>query len=320
MMLEIFSLVMLAQTIRISVPYILAALGGTFSERSGVINIALEGLMLNGAFAAVVAVYLTGNPWLGVVAAVLGGILTAAVHAVVTIRYRANQIISGVAINLLAFGLTKFFLKMIFGSSSNSARIAGIGNWTILPVHPAAGPAVGWLKSQAAQFPVLVNDLLGNPLVLLTIALVAVSHLVVFRTRFGLRLKAVGEHPEAADTAGINVNRLRYAGVLLSGAFAGLGGAWLALDAHSFTAGMTGGRGYIALAAMIFGKWTPGGATAACLLFGFAEALQYALQRSGLALPSQFIAMIPYLVTMIALAGFVGKAYPPAALGRPYEK
>jgi simple sugar transport system permease protein len=319
MMLEIFSLVMLAQTIRISIPYILAAVGGTFSERSGVINIALEGLMLNGAFAAVVAVYFTGDPWLGVIAAVLGGILTAAVHALVTIRYRANQIISGVAINLLAFGLTKFFLKMIFGSSSNSARIAGIGNWTLLAVRPATADA-GWLQSQAAQFPVLVNDLLGNPLVLLTIALVAFSHILAFKTRFGLRLKAVGEHPEAADTLGINVNRLRYAGVLLSGACAGLGGAWLALDAHSFTAGMTGGRGYIALAAMIFGKWTPGGATAACLLFGFAEALQYALQRSGLDLPSQFIAMIPYLVTMIALAGFVGKAYPPAALGKPYEK
>ncbi|MCX6348277.1 MAG: ABC transporter permease [Candidatus Aureabacteria bacterium] len=320
MILEIFSLVMLAQTIRISVPYILAALGGTFSERSGVINIALEGLMLNGAFITVVAAYYTGSPWLGVIAAVLGGILTAAIHAVVSIRYRANQIISGVAINLLAFGLTKFFLKMIFGSSSNSARIAGIGNWTLIPMKTGAQPATGWLNQQAAQAPIFINDVFGNPLVLLTIALVIVSQVVIFRTRFGLRLRAVGEHPEAADTLGINVNRLRYGGVMISGALAGLSGAWLALDAHSFTAGMTGGRGFIALAAMIFGKWTPVGGAAACLLFGFAEALQYALQRSGLALPSQFIAMIPYLVTMIALAGFVGKAYPPASLGKPYEK
>ncbi|MFH0778285.1 MAG: ABC transporter permease [Candidatus Eisenbacteria bacterium] len=292
----------ISQTIRISVPYILAALGGTFSERSGVVNIALEGILLNGAFSCVLATYYTGNPWVGLLAAVLGGAATAAIHAVVSVTFKAEQIVSGLAINLLAMGGTRFFLAVIFGSSSNSERIAGLPEWSI-PL--------------ARDVPVLAT-VFSSPLIILTIVLIAVSHFVLFKTRFGLRLRSVGEHPEAADSLGVNVSRMRYAGVIASGVLAGLGGAWLAMDQHSFTDGMSGGRGYIALAAMIVGKWNPLGAAGACLMFGAAESLQMQLQ--GQNVPTHFIQMIPYVATIVVLAGFIGRSVPPAADGVPYEK
>ena len=279
---------MLAQMVRIAIPLILAALGGACSERAGVVNVALEGIMLNGAFCAVVGTYYFGNPWAGLFAALLGGVLTAAIHALVTIKYRANQIISGIAINLFALGVTKFFLRIIFNSSSNSDRIAGFE--TIDPLLP------------------------------LTILIIIAVHIALFRTPWGLRLRAVGEHPTAADTLGVNVIRMRWMGVLSSGALAGLAGAWLAFDQHQFTDNMSAGRGFIALAAMILGKWTPLGATGAALLFGFAEALQIQLQSWGVQIPTQFVQMTPYLLTMIVLAGAIGRAVPPAELGVPYDK
>jgi len=294
-------LLFVAAALRISVPYTLAALGSTFSERAGVINIALEGIMLNGALAYVLGAHWTGNPWVGIVAAVAAGVVTALAHAVVTVHFRADQITSGLGINLLAAGLTKFVLTQVFDSSSNSSRVVGLPDWDLFGLSRL--PALG--------------AVLATPLVLLTLLLVLLGQAMLFRSVFGLRLRAIGERPQAAATLGLPVARYRYAGVLISGAFAGLAGAWLASEQHSFTDGMTNGRGYIAIAAMIVGKWSPLGAAAACLLFGAAEALQITLQ--GSTFPSELLQTLPYLVTMLALAGFIGRAIPPRALGTPYD-
>jgi general nucleoside transport system permease protein len=297
-------------TLRISVPYVLAALGGFASERSGVVNIALEGMLLNGAFTCVwvaSALESQGVPgaaaaWIGVLGALAAGAATGALHALVCVRWRADQIMSGLAINLLAAGGTKFMLTLLFGSASNSTRISG------LPVWEIPGLA-NWS---------LTRTLLCTPLVLVTLVLVVAAHRIATRTVWGLRLHAVGEHPDAAAAAGVRPARVRCAAVTVGGAVAALGGAWLALDQHQFTAGISGGRGFIALAALIFGKWTPRGAALACLLFGGAEALQIQLQTAGAArVPTQLLQALPYLVTMVALAGVIGRARPPAALGRP---
>jgi simple sugar transport system permease protein len=286
----------LAQTLRISIPYALPALGATFSERGGVVNIALEGILLVAAFATTVATYYTDSPLAGIAAGVAAGVAVALLHGIITIRFKADQIVSGIAINLLAVGATKFSCQLVFHSSSNSARIAGLERWTFLPDIPV----------------------LGNPFILMTAVLVLASHFVLFRTRFGLRLRSVGEHPQAADSLGINVALIRHSGLLISGALAGLGGAWLAIDQHSFTDGMSAGRGFIALAAMIIGKWNPYGAVCAALLFGCTESL--VIQLQGGTQYIQFIQMIPYVATMVVLAGFIGRATPPAADGVPYEK
>ncbi len=295
-------LLFVAASLRISVPYALAALGATFSERGGVINIGLEGIMLNGALAYVLGAWVTHSPWLGLAAALAAGLATAALHAFITITLRADQITSGLGINLLAAGLTKFVLHAVFHSSSNSEQVVGFDAFQVplLSKLPALGPVI------------------GSPLVLLAIVLVVVAQAVMFGSVFGLRLRAVGEHPEAAATLGLSVERLRWSGVLLSGLFAGLAGAWLASEQHSFTDGMTGGRGYIAIAAMIVGKWSPRGAALACLLFGAAEALQITLQGSKF--PPELLQMLPYVVTMLALAGFIGRAIPPRAVGVPYDR
>ncbi len=301
----------LSGTVRLAIPLLLAALGGVFSERAGVVNIALEGTMLNGAFAAITATHYTGNPWLGVLAGIAAGVATAALHAAVTVWAKADQIISGVGINLTAVGLTQFLCSVIFHSSSNSPMVATISPfWKADPEHPSALGTI---------------FLSYSPIAYLALALVAVSHVVLYRTAFGLRLRAVGENPQAADTLGIHVPAMRWSGVLIGGALAGLGGVYLAVDSAQFVQNMTAGRGYIALAAMIFGKWTPVGALAACLLFGFAMKMQFSLMGAANApslkeIPSQFWEALPYVVTIVVLAGFVGKAVPPAAIGRPYEK
>jgi simple sugar transport system permease protein len=291
----ILSFVFLGQVLRISIPYALPALGGTFSERGGVVNIGLEGIMLTSAFASIVAITMTGSPLAGILCGVLAGIMVAGIHAIVSITFKADQIVSGIAINLLAVGVTKFSCQLIYGSSSNSPRVAGIEEWS-----PAFSP-----------FGV-------NPFITFTCLILAASYVVLFKTRFGLRLRSVGENPAAADSLGVNVAGMRYAGVLISGALAGLGGTWLALDQHSFTDGMSAGRGFIALAAMIVGKWNLFGAAAACLLFGFAEALTIQLQ--GGSTSTEFVQMLPYVLTMLVLCGFIGRSIPPAADGIPFEK
>lgn len=292
------ALLFVAAALRISVPYVLAALGATISERGGVIVLAVEGMMLNGAFAYVAGAHAAG-PWVGVLAALLAGVATAWLHALVTVRFRADQITSGLGINLLAAGLTRFGLVRIFHSSSNSPRVEGLPEIRGLASIPALG------------------GVLGSPLVLATLALVALVSALLFRTAFGLRLRATGERPEAAATLGLGVGGLRTRAVLLCGACAGLAGTWLASEQHSFTDGMTNGRGYIAIAAMIVGKWHPVGAAGACLLFGACEALQIQLQ--GSAFPNEVLQALPYVVTMLALAGFIGRAVAPRAVGVPYD-
>jgi len=292
----ILSIAFLLQVLRISIPYALPALGGTVSERGGVVNIALEGTLLISAFATVLGTFFTGDPFIGIICGIIGGILTSLLHSLVTVVCKADQIVSGIGINLFAIGITKFCCQLIFNSSSNSSRIIGLEAWKFLPAIP----------------------ILNNPFIILTVVLLLATNFLLFKTRFGLRLRAVGENPEAADTLGINVERVRNTGVLLSGILTGLGGAWLALDQHSFTDGMSAGRGFIALAAMIIGRWTPTGAVLASIFFGFSESLAIQLQGSFGAV--QFFQIFPYLLTMIVLSGFIKRAIPPAADGIPYEK
>jgi ABC-type uncharacterized transport system permease subunit len=289
------ALAFLAQTLRIAVPYLFAAAGGVLAERAGIISLTLEGFMLGGAFSAMLGSYYSGDPWIGVLCGIAGGLAFGMVHAVSTIRFKADQVVSGIAINLLAIGLTRYFLKLVFGSSSNSPRVAGF--------------------SAGTSSTALVTGLLHNPLIPIGLLIVPAVAWLLYRTPFGLRVRAVGEHPEAANTLGVSVKRVRYAAVALSGALAALGGAYLSLDQHQFTDGMSAGRGFIALAAIIFGRWDPVRAGIACLFFAAAETLQIQLQGMQ-AIPSQFVQMIPYVLTIIALVGVVGRAVPPAALGR----
>lgn len=291
-----FLLTYMAQALRISVPYGFAAIGACWSERTGVINIALEGILLNGAFGTAVVTISTGDPWLGLLGGLVGGLVTAAIHAAVTVLGKADQIVSGLAINIASLGATRMGLKALYGSSSNSPRFDGLPAPDLAP---------------------LLN-VLGHPLFLAALALASLSTWVLFRTGLGLGMRAAGEDPEAADAAGFSVPLLRWGGVLASGLLGGMGGAWLAFQQHSFTDGMSAGRGYIALAAMIVGKWTPWGAVAGCLLFGAAEALQLRIRLE--LIPTQALQALPYLLTMIVLVLWVGRAEAPASVGRPYSR
>ena len=290
-------LAFLAQTIRIAVPYLFAAAGGVMSERAGIIGLTLEGFMLTSAFTAVLGSHYSGSAWVGLLSGVAGGVAAALLYALATVRFNANHVVSGIAVNLLAVGITRFFLRLAFDSSSNSPRVAGFGG-------ESAG--AGLLGS------------FSNPVVWLGLLALPATAWLLYRTAFGLRVRAVGEHPEAATSLGISVPRIRWLAVALSGALAGLGGVYLALDQHQFTDNMTAGRGFIALAAVIFGRWDPLRAALACLLFAAAETFQIQLQGAQL-IPSQFVEMIPYVLTIVALAGVVGRAVPPAALGRVPE-
>jgi general nucleoside transport system permease protein len=284
----------LLQAIRIAIPYLFAASGGVVAERAGVVSLTLEGFMLSGAFCATLGSHYSGSAWVGVLAGVAGGLVMGVLHAIASIRFKADQIVVGIAINLLVVGLTRFFLHLAFDSSSNSPRVAGFGGEN-------AGSGL--------------MALVSNPLVWVGLVLVPVMGWMMYRTPFGLRIRAVGEHPVAAESVGVPVPRVRYLAVILSGVLASLGGVYLALDQHQFTDQMTAGRGYVALAAVIFGRWDPVRAGIACLFFAAAETLQIQLQ-SLQAIPSQFVSMIPYLLTIVALAGLVGRSVPPAALGR----
>jgi simple sugar transport system permease protein len=290
----VIALAFLAQTLRIVIPYLFAAAGGVISERGGVIALALEGFMLSGAFCAALGSYYSGSPWVGVVAGMAGGLAMGLLYALATIRYRGDQVVVGIAINLLAVGITRFFLRLAFDSSSNSPRVPGFGGE----------------RSGAGLFAAL-----GNPMVWLGILCSVLVAWTLARTPFGLRVRAVGEKPEAARSLGVPVTRIRWTAVALSGVLASLGGVYLALDQHQFTDGMTAQRGYIALAAVIFGQWIPSRVAIACLLFAAAETFQIQVQRLQL-IPSQFVEMIPYVLTIVALVGVVGRAKPPAALGK----
>jgi len=292
----------LAQVARIAVPYALVAVGGTLSERSGVVNIALEGILLNSAFGAAVGTISTGSPEAGVLCAILAGASTALLHALVTVRGRADQIVSGLAINIGSFGATRALLKALYSSASNSPRILEH------PIEPV--PPFGLLGP--------LGDVIGQPLFLAALLVCLVVHRLLLRSGVGLLVRAAGERPAALDASGVGVVGVRTMAVVLGGAIAGLGGAWLAFQQNSFTDGMSGGRGYIALAAMIAGKWKPASAVAACLLFAAAETVQ--IRLAGRGIPTQFLQMIPYLVALAVLAGWVGRAVAPAAIGRPYRR
>jgi ABC-type uncharacterized transport system permease subunit len=287
----------LIQTLRIAVPYLFAAAGGIVSERAGIIALTLEGFMLTGAFCATIGSYYSGSAWVAIVASIAGGLVAALLHAVATIRYRADQVVVGIAMNLLAVGVTRFFLRLAFDSSSNSPRIPGFGG---------SDMGSGVLSS------------LANPLVWLGIIAMLVVGWLLYRTPFGLRVRAAGEKPEAAISVGVPVKLVRWLAVAVSGMCAALGGAYLALDQHQFVDGMSGGRGFIALAAVIFGKWDPKRVTIACLLFAAAETMKIRLGALQL-VPSQFVEMIPYILTIVALAGVVGRAVQPAALGKAVD-
>lgn len=289
--LSLLSLTFLAQVLRITIPYALTAMGGVLSERSGVVNIALEGILLMGAFGAAAGAFDSGGSVpVALIYGIIAGVATAALYAVAVITFKADQIVSGVAINMLAYAITPYMLKIFYDSASNSPVVQGFG-----------------------------GDLFSNWVFWLVVLLVPAVHILVSRTRWGLRVRAVGEHPEAAHTLGVSVPAIRWQAVLGSGVLAGLGGAWLLLSGSSFVAGMSGGRGYIALAAVIMGSWRPLWACAASLLFGFAEAIQINLQTYDIGVPNELTQVFPHVLTMIALASFIGRSRTPAALGRPYE-
>ncbi len=304
-LLGVINVGLFAAALRMATPIVYASLGGIFSERVGIINIGLEGMMLTSAFIGVTVSYYTRNPWLGVLAAVLVGGLLAFFHAVLTVKFAGNQIVSGTGINIFAMGFTAYMSQVIWGSRGASDTVTGIKDISIplLKDVPVLGQILGT----------------HSPLVYIMIIVTLLSYVVLFRTPLGLRIRAVGEHPTAAETAGIDVLKIKYLCVTASGMLSGLGGAFLSLGhLNLFARGMTGGRGFIAMAAMIFGKWMPFGAFGASLLFGLADALQMRLQALGL-LPPQIILTVPYLLTIAVLAGVVGRATPPSDY-KPYVR
>lgn len=293
-------------TLRQAAPLLLTALGGLFSERSGVVNIALEGMILFGAAAAAITVnrieVATGGleafwiPWVGLLAGAIVGGLVGLVHAIASIKYRADQIVSGTAINIAALGAPSIVLQVLYNNTSTSQEVKNR--------LPLVSFGVGEVSI----------------LVLVAFLLVPVVWWVLFKTPWGLRLRAVGEHPQAAETMGVNVLRMRYTAVILSGVLAGIAGAYLSIGfLNQFIRAMSAGAGFIALAALIFGKWHPFGVLGATLLFGFAQALAIQLQGGNI-LPATIVQALPFVLTMLVLAGFIGRSRPPAAVGKPYDK
>ncbi|HEY5837504.1 MAG TPA: ABC transporter permease [Pyrinomonadaceae bacterium] len=376
-MRQLFTISLLFSTLRLATPLVLASIGGLYSERAGVINIALEGLMLAGAFTAASVTFYAASPWVGMGAAMVAGIAVAMIIALACIKFKADQVVTGTGINIMFLGLPAVLSGAMFLSSGSTPQI---------PKEQLLPNLSRLLPGFVPQWRIFTEV---NIVTVLAVVLVLVTSYVLYRTPFGLRLRAVGENPEAADAAGVSVNKIRYLGVILSGALAGIGGAYLSIGQSSlFTRNMTAGRGFIALAALIFGKWRPVQTMLACLLFGFADALTIQLQgvpvtmdvlvkallvlvalilawiivrqvsaltrnialqvlatlvlalglwnigwrvsiaflrgffasQAPIEIPVQFIQMIPYVVTIVVLAGFIGQSRAPKAIGIPYEK
>ena len=311
----------LDSTVRLGVPLLLACLAGLFSERAGIFDIGLEGKMLIGAFAAGAAAFYTGSAWGGLVAAIAFSVLFGLIHGVASITFRGNQLISGVAINFLASGLTVLVGQTLFGLGGRTPALQGAARF-----NPIELPFAATLAPVPVIGP-LYADLISGQTILAYIAFatVPISWWVLYRSRFGLRLRAVGENPAAVDTAGISVVRLRFAAVLITGVLCGIAGAYLSTSAPSagFGKEMTAGKGYIALAALIFAKWRPVPALGATMLFGLLEAISIRYPNISLgpvSLPVQVMQAAPYILTVVILAGFVGRAIPPRAGGEPYVK
>ncbi|MDG4793385.1 ABC transporter permease [Micromonospora sp. WMMD1082] len=294
-------------TFLLALPLIFGSLAGVLCERSGVVNVAIEGQLLMGAFSGALFGSISGSVWVGLIAAAIGGSFISLLLAVFSIRYLVDQVVMGIVLNLLAVGITGFLYERLMQTDAARYNSAPrFSNWEIplLSDIPVLGPAL----------------FRGNIFLYLALLLVLVIHIALFRTRWGLRTRSVGEHPTAADTLGVKVLGLRYRNVILAGAVAGIGGASYTLALFSFTKNMIGGKGFIALAALIFGRWSPTGALLAALFFGFADQLATYLGAINSVIPGQFLAMLPYLATILAVAGLVGRVRAPAADGKPYIK
>ena len=293
-------------TLMYSTPLIFGALGGMVSERSGVVNIGIEGMMTVGASTGVCAAYFSGNPWIGFLAAGLAGGIIALLHAIASVSFKADQTISGIAINLMGSGIALFMCSLLFNGATHT---------------PAVDRKLPKIFGNRVFSNPILNNLNVDITVILALVFTVVLWFVFYKTKWGLRVRAVGEHPAAADTLGINVTFTRYLCVVLSGILSGFGGASVTLAIISqFSPTAISGQGFIALAAVIFGKWTPHGVYGACLLFGFAQALSIMLGGGDVAIPSQILAMLPYVLTIIVLIVFVGRSVAPKASGEPYEK
>lgn len=296
---------LLSSSLRIAIPIAFAALGAIFCERVGIINIGLEGMMLVGAFAGVWGSGATGSPYFGLLCAMLAGGLFGLIHAVLTIQFKTDHIISGLGINLLALGLTTVLLELVWGNRGRSDPVNGLGNVSIpgLKDIPVIGP------------------IFGNTSILFYVLIIGIvtAWLILYKTVFGLRVRVIGDNPQVADSLGVNVYKLQYIGVITCGILAGIGGAYLSIgDINMFSRDMVAGRGYIALAALIFGGWNPFGVYGASLLFGFAQALQIRLQ--GFQVPVQFVEMLPYVVTIVVLILFRKRARGPLAAGKHFKR
>lgn len=296
---------LLASTLRISTPLALSSIGEVYSERAGVVNLGLEGQILTGAFAAVLGSYLTGNPYIGVLTGMGAGVLLGLLHALFVVKFRANQVVVGVGMNIFALGLTTIGLQTIWGNRGKSDSVTGLPpiDFGVLGKIPLIGP--------------ILNH--HTIIVYLMLLIAVVSWFIIFKTTIGLRLRVVGENPKAADSVGIKINPIKYWAVAVGGALSGLAGAYISLsDLSLFSRNMSAGRGFIALAATILGNWNPLGALGGSMIFGFLGALQIRLQATGF--PTQFIQMIPYVLVIIIVAGFVQRVRSPGAVGEIYER
>lgn len=302
----IFSINTFGAAIRISTPIALAAMGGAFSERAGIINIGLEGMILFGAFAGVLGSFYSGSPWLGVLSAIFLGGLLGYVLALFTVKFKADHIVAGIALNIFSLGTTTWLMQVLWETRGCSPNVNGLSEIS-LPVIKSI-PIVGKLFGT------------HSPLVYLMFILVLAGWILLFKTPLGLRIRIIGEHPEAADTLGIKIQKIQYFCVILSGMLSGLGGAYLSLGhLNSFSMDMSAGRGYIALAANIFGQWNPFGGLLASYLFAYMDAVQMRLQGLNIGIANEIIQMLPYILTIIVLSGAVIRSRPPASLGKHYE-
>ncbi len=313
--------IIIDSAVRLSVPLLFCCLAGLYSEKAGIVDIGLEGKMLAGAFAAGVVAAYTGSAWAGLLGAIAISVLFALIHGLSAIQYRGNQIVSGVALNMLALGLSALLGNVWYGQGGRTPPVAGDGRFQ--PIDLPLATAVADVPVLGPVYSEVISG--HNILAYLALAAVPLTAWVLYRTRFGLRLRAVGENPQAVDTAGISVALLRYKAVLITGVLCGFAGAYLAIaQSASFVPNMTAGKGFMALAALIFAKWRPWPALAACLLFGFLDAL--AIRMQGVSIPGigqvsvQLVQALPYVLTVVLLAGFIGKAIPPRASGVPYTK
>lgn len=297
---SIISFTFLAQVLRLMTPFYLGASAANFSERGGVINISIEGFMNLSAFSFALFSIVTGNVTYGFILSVIINLIFSVLFALFTVKLKINQIVTGVGFNLLIAGVTKFLMVYIFKSSSNTERFEGLPDLNLFQSVP------------------FLNTIFSDYITIFCFILIFLSGFILYKTKFGLRLRSAGENPWAAESLGINVRRYKLYGIMLSGFLSSLGGIWLASSQNSYSDGMIAGRGYIALAAMIIGKWKPVNIFFACLMFSAFEALEITLQVSGTNIPSQFIQMLPYLITVLVLIGFIGKTKPPAADGIPY--